>query len=527
MKTSKNIKALLVTARGFMLLIVFAAIVFTVTAIIQETVGMHLMVKQSREPDTRPELTEQQEHDDIIRRAGRTWLPDGTMHLVYSLPTTFFPKGGRQVEIYDTDVNLLWSGSEKELPFAYLSGLENFSALNRYHAMHSEFLIDFSRSYVVPVVSAERKRVENWRYVPSEQYFVGYNRRGDTIGCLGANGFTDDIKKAASLGAFSRATLWVPRDSYTPMLLWQTEKALWQMDFEARRAERLYESKEKILNFELFAWRALEEQDASLTGAILIREKKDCHIVFDDPRQAMKISLPSVYSQINHYVRLLRNKNDFYVQVSGSKGAPVDNLDSVAWGKWFDKTRGKPIDNWYELHRLEEDGSLKLLSRNDWTTPPKPHAAWNTYLKKAREFKKYTTAAAPAFFQPISKWRLEAIAVYRNEQGMIAKAVDDIIIYTAPKSIFYCLLLSLLSVCAAAYHGWARRLSLASLIAWLVFVALFNVAGLLTYLSMNHRPVLKCSTCGKKRHLLADICIRCGAALPLPEKRSTDLIFAG
>ena len=61
---------------------------------------------------------------------------------------------------------------------------------------------------------------------------------------------------------------------------------------------------------------------------------------------------------------------------------------------------------------------------------------------------------------------------------------------------------------------------------WLVFVGLFNVAGLLTYLSMNHRPVLKCVECGKKRHLMADSCIRCGGGLPVPERRETDLIFA-
>jgi hypothetical protein len=528
MKAAKNIKALAVTFRGIMLLVVFAAIVFTITAIIQETAGLHLMAKQSRKTDTRTELTAQQKHDKIVRGANRLWLADGTMHLVYSLPTTFIPITGRQVEIYDTDINLLWSGSEKEKPFTYLSGLENYRVIDRYHAMHSEFLIDFSRSLVVPVVSPDKTRIENWRYVPSGQFFAGYNARGEIIGYLGAEGFSTDREKVGSLGGFSRAAAWAPRDSYTPRLLWQSEKVLWQIDFERRQAEKLCESKEGILYMHLFGWRALEEQETSLRGAILVYEKGGCHIVFDNPRQVIKINLPAVYSQINHYVRLLREENSFYVQVSGSKGAPVDTSDRAAVVKWIEETRGKPRDIWNELHRLEENGNLKLLSRNDWTRPPQVRETGKTYWQKIQEFKKYTTAFSPIAFRPIVGLHAKLMEDPDIDHGNnFVEFLDAVTTYFVPVNIFYCLVVSLLSVCAAVYHGLGRRRSLAGLVGWLVFVGVFNVAGLLTYLAMNHRPVLKCSTCGKKRHLMGDICIRCGSGLPVPERRQTDLVFAG
>ena len=543
MKAAKNIEGLVVAVRGLMLLVVFAAIVFMVTAMTQEMVREYISRRSypmGREETDQKELTEEQKRDKILRSARREWQTDGTVHLVLvkfnSQGRNFDYRLGRwveseiEVEVYDTEANLLWSGLEKESPFSYLSGPERY--YDRWHGFYftgAEFLIDFSRSFVVPVVSAEKIKVENWRYVPSGEYFAGYNGKTGTIGYLGGDGFCSEKGKVRDLGRFNeKVNVWVPRDSYSPRLLWQTDKVLWQIDFERRRAEKLYESKSEIESVRFFGWRGLNEKDVSLRGAIVVNEPQRYHLIIDNPRETIAIDIPDEYSQVRHSVNILRDGDDFYVEVSGLKGAPVDKNDRAALLKWIEETRGKPTERWEVLYRLGGERELEFLARNDWTRPADVIGERQDPWERVEEFKKYTTAAAPAFFGPMSKWRTEAKYKYRNDyKNFFIRGLDEILIYTAPTNMLYCLVLSLLSACAAAYHGWGRRRSAAGLIGWIVFVGVFNVAGLLTYLAMNHRRVLKCSACGKKRHLIGDTCIRCGGGLPAPERRQTDLVFAG
>jgi hypothetical protein len=528
MKAVKNIKGLAVAARGLMLLVVFAAIVFIVTATMQEMIRMHLSRNKHPVPATKTELTEEQKHDKIVRSARRNWLADGTMHLVhYSGGTMYGFPGERSVEIYDTEVNLLWSGPEEEKPYSYLSGPGPYGRWHGFPFMGTEFTIEFSRSLVVPVVSGEKVKVENWRYMPSGEYFTGYNQNGERIGYLGADGFWSEKDKVNGLGKLKWADAWSSRDSYTPKMIWHCEKVLWQIDFEQREVEKLYEFKDGTDYFRLFGWRALDEQESPMRRAIAVFEKEGCHLVIDNPREVITIKLAAEYSKIYHSINILRGGDEFYVRLSGMKGAPVDKDDRAAMVKWLEETRGKPRDIWQELHRLKGSGELELLGRNEWTNPVEVGRKTKSSWERAEEFKKYTTSAAPVFFMPIGKWRLEERNKYRADYGNFVRGVDEIVIYTAPTNMFYCLVLSFVSVCGAAYHGISRRLSVAGLIGWLVFVGIFNVAGLLTYLAMNHKPVFRCSACGKKRHLIGDICIRCGRGLAVPERKETDLVFAG
>jgi hypothetical protein len=77
----------------------------------------------------------------------------------------------------------------------------------------------------------------------------------------------------------------------------------------------------------------------------------------------------------------------------------------------------------------------------------------------------------------------------------------------------------------AFWHGWSRRTGLAKMIFWLIFVGAFNLAGLLTYLALNHTAIIKCQACGERRGLARLDCVRCGAVLPVPKRRKPDLIF--
>jgi hypothetical protein len=86
--------------------------------------------------------------------------------------------------------------------------------------------------------------------------------------------------------------------------------------------------------------------------------------------------------------------------------------------------------------------------------------------------------------------------------------------------------LTLVMMCLVFRHGWSRRTGWVRFGFWLLFVGVFNLAGLLTYLALNHTPIICCSECGKKRGLERSDCPACKAELPVPQKRSTDLIMA-
>jgi hypothetical protein len=86
-------------------------------------------------------------------------------------------------------------------------------------------------------------------------------------------------------------------------------------------------------------------------------------------------------------------------------------------------------------------------------------------------------------------------------------------------------ILGLAMAAFAFWHGWPRQTSLGKLIFWLAFTLVFNLAGLLTYLALNHTPIIKCSSCGKSRCLGQVNCLRCGTELPAPKRRKLDLIL--
>ncbi len=89
-----------------------------------------------------------------------------------------------------------------------------------------------------------------------------------------------------------------------------------------------------------------------------------------------------------------------------------------------------------------------------------------------------------------------------------------------------CLLISMLWVGLTFFHGRCRWTSRGKVIVWLIFVLLFNLVGFLTYLALNHTPLIRCPACGKKRGLRQDACPRCQAPLPQPECTRPHLVMA-
>jgi len=126
------------------------------------------------------------------------------------------------------------------------------------------------------------------------------------------------------------------------------------------------------------------------------------------------------------------------------------------------------------------------------------------------------------FFDDVPSWAYEDVLA--DYKAWYDQALEITQYFRATRMVLHCSAVVLM-VCAAFWHAWPRRRGKGRLIFWLVMVALFNLAGFLTYLALNHATVIRCAACGKKRGLQRSDCPSCGALLPLPERRETDLIL--
>jgi hypothetical protein len=145
------------------------------------------------------------------------------------------------------------------------------------------------------------------------------------------------------------------------------------------------------------------------------------------------------------------------------------------------------------------------------------------WLLKTR---KYLTTVSPPVFGPLWRWYSEDLVYSKRDKGVLTGMISELLRYCTPVKRGVNLILSLLMVCVMIWHGWYRRSCWGRFLFWVVFVGLFNLAGLLTYLGLNHTPVIRCGFCGKQRGLETVDCPRCKAELAVPEQRDVDLIMA-
>jgi hypothetical protein len=194
--------------------------------------------------------------------------------------------------------------------------------------------------------------------------------------------------------------------------------------------------------------------------------------------------------------------------------------------EWLRKFRGKPFKQWIELYRVNNQGNLAPLSRYDWTVPA---SAWRVSLVDESPPWLKVKHYACQFSSPLYDltWYLlsgESRAYHYLNNYLIsdfAQIVKDL----RPANRILNWVLGLAMVGFAFWHGWPRQTSRPKLIFWLAFTLAFNLAGLLTYLALNHTPIIKCSSCGKDRCLRQVNCLRCGTELPAPQRRKLDLIL--
>jgi hypothetical protein len=244
------------------------------------------------------------------------------------------------------------------------------------------------------------------------------------------------------------------------------------------------------------------------------------HLILHDPQQELTVTVPHLRQE----TRFTATKNEIFVyQTTSDFNPPVTYEQSPKiWSEYCQEYYKKPHKNGIELYKVEPDGKLQLVNQFEWIRPAQRFGEDLSWRIKG-----YFTIISPPAYNLL--WHLGMCKVARSQvakgENVVIDAFAELLNWWRPEHRTVNWLLSIVLMGLALWHGLPRRTSWARLIFWLVFVGLFNVAGLLTCWALNHTPVIKCHICGKLRGIGRIDCAHCGAQLPKPEHGKLDLIL--
>ena len=510
------------------------------------TVGIanwrHRLARESLAKDEQAESKERP-----IVNGSKDFLPDGAIHLSLNEPGYWSSQttdtSNRKKDIYNRDGDLIWSGKQADVPFTYLKWSQSWQS-GRYqierdgigrNLMQSVFGIrpEFSRGLVIPVVlprGDEQQVTERWRYDPIADIFTGYDAKGKMIGYIGSNGFAASRQQVEAFGEFESMTVWSPTASDSPFLVWRTFDRLYQIDFQRRSTEVLLDVPgDRIMSVAFNKWHVSEAYQGPYRPAICVTTEAVRHyLLMRRPKQLLELNLPEHFRETDSSMSMCVYENKIFLKNTGTQGRPSRD-DIEAFEKWMEDFNRKPRRYWANLYQLSADAAPELVTEFKWTRPPRQgnDAVW----KADKEYKAFTeriwsnaTATSPSLYDLLWRWYYKGYRRFRADSSFNG-AVAEILHFTHPRNLGANLFVTMIMGCLAAWHGWARRTGWVRFALWLVFVAAFNVAGLMTYLALNHTVLIRCANCGKRRGLERADCPACNAQLPKPVPREVDLIL--
>ncbi|MFA6186284.1 MAG: hypothetical protein WC770_03600 [Phycisphaerae bacterium] len=454
-----------------------------------------------------------------IHDSGKEFMPDGRVLLVRD--------EGQIIKIYDVNYTKLWEGKKTDRPKEYKSldwrqsfrsniGWQNFIEAQRITPA-------MSKALEIPI-RQDKKIREIWRYLPDDDIFVGYEFKGEKIGYIGTNGFSQSRTENKPFGKFNSLFVYTSKDSENPVLLWQTEKRFFAIDFENRKTEIIIDGGDgRIYGIEAKNWSydGKEPVDANYRTFVKYNAKDgNINLILNQPDEKLTFKTPKQWDDyLRSSVGITATKDAIFLShLTTGILIPADYYKSHKVRDKFYKTNpfNKAVDYSTELYKVDKAGNLSLVNKFQWTKPEYIAPAqkdWEYYFG-------YTSVVSPPMFYV-------GVKIIQNSPGDINKILPRdnngmmrgyIVLITTfyPRKLAVCISLSVVMMLIALWHGWSRKNNRLSFALWIILVGLFNVAGLLTYLALNHTTLLKCPACGKKRNLEQPACIHCQAALPLP-----------
>ncbi len=542
-------------ARIFTTIFILVIVLFTLQFIITEIVRS-IPIFQSKQTAQPTQQQYNQEDQELIKvaRSVKKFLPDGTLHLIRSPEFTPGIIDQPKVDqVFDTNDNLLWQGKPEDIPYKYLSWARPYSQgrfIQRNLIQQQMISPEVNRSLEVPVKTKD-DILQIWRYLLDKAIFIGYKNGGGRIGYIGSNGFSETKAGAKSFGILQTFLAWCPADSYSPTLLWQTTKRIYQINFEKQQVEILFDSPtQDISSMIVHIWGSYvaPNQPSQQRNTYTIDDSElknyrpliDCrtqddkhHLIMQNPSQIITVTIPQEWRQwIRNYHFLTATKDGVFIEHHWTQ-YPLQpgpsSRDRKAVEKWHRDLNAKSKKQWIELYRIDNQDSLELVNQFGWTVPAR-FAQQYSYIDTGSSVQAQTKELLGTFSPPLYKLLLRMSYPYmiklRAQQDDVLYGFIRSIGEFTPRKNFANLLLSIILTALVFMHSWPRRTSNATLVFWLVFTLLFNLVGMLTYLTLNYTPAIKCASCGKRRGLNQDNCPQCNAPLPSPKPGKLDLILS-
>jgi hypothetical protein len=542
MRLKQYIKYVAVPARVFVATFIILGALTCLQAITVEMTSLFALGRQEPPQGAAQKPSEQEIKLRRIRNSSRECRPDGTIHLVtdwtrnrYSGSQGDEKEGHRQVR--DVNDKLLWEGPAQECPYGYIAwGAESLGGRfgSRYVHRLKSVTPDSVRTIEIPVTTGKITR-QIWRFLPGAECFVGYETRGPRIGYIGANGFAESKSQVEPFGESRGFHAWCPEGSRNPVALWQTGRSVYQIIFEKREVTRIFsydasDIEEVRIHNQGARKLCIAELNTSYKPLLYCRTSDGKqHLILSDPVRQITIKPTEDWGLWhNNYCRFAATDEGVFLQrVHVNTGQTPANFKSrKAAEQWYAQYRVKPRTQRFALYRVDDQGQLDLLNEFEWTVPgQKPQIAGrkSVWLKTRYAVSQFSPPLYDILCHALARQIWQTSQTHRHND-IVRDALQGIA-ELRPEFGVWSLLLAALMTGLAAWHAIPRRTSLAALVFWLVFVALFGVAGLLTYLALNHTCVIKCPACGKTRGLNQPKCNRCSAHLPAPKPGKLDLIF--
>jgi len=532
MKTNHPVQFLGTPARVLMttLLVLLVVVIVQMSSL---EIARVLLSRRLGPPASDRDLTAEQQRTQRIWRARKEFLPDGTLHLVTrtggpEYRSQYEPDAAdAQVQVYDTSDNVLWDGPTGELPYDYLAWAEyvrrdSFDASELHHRVQT--VTSDAKTIEFPVATAD-ELLAKWRYSPWHDCFLGYNLQGERLGYLSAAGATHATSQVQPFGSFARFVSWWPPKAYSPTVLWQTERHIYQINFEKQQVEMVFESASSdIDDLRICRWDSYRpEGSAARPGdrQLLHCQTRDgaYHVILRDPNQSVTVRVPDEWRQwLGNYYQFAVKEQGLFLRRDWTE---YPARPAFAGSKWMTEYLRATKNQWVELYRVSETGALDLVNRYSWTVPSEnPDVAYVEVRDPRSYVQPYVTAFSGLAYDLAwtALWPWASTSEWWGQGGQLLYELRPG--YRVSSWLITTVLLVLTFL-----HARARCTSKTTLVFWLLFVALLNLAGFLVYWALNHTAVIRCDACGKRRGLGQIDCIRCGAPPPAPEHGKLDLIF--
>jgi hypothetical protein len=465
------------------------------------------------------ELTQEQWHENKNCNMSKAFTRDGGIYLekqekytegeVEKLRRTYLDLEGRAVNL---DGKLSF-GTEV---YMFSGQFSNF------HFYKLDKAVPGGKKINIEVTEADRV-TERWIWNPYDQIFHGFSVDGKFLGYAGVNGIKAEQAEAGEFGRLNGIWGWVPMDTYNPQVFCFTEKGIFYLNFKKPQITPLAKLPgRKISSMTKHNWVSRQEfygfgKDQSQAG-------------YYDP-------LINIQTENNEFYIITEDIDCIRLQVpEGTYNAGACSIKGRLYAFAYTKEKmdaaepdneSSGVIHNFGFYEVSKDGTMSRVNSVEYTCyphqkiiPGKPAGPIRRY-----NIQKYSTLLAPAAMTGIWKAMIEPAVKAKGVNDNRARNTSEIFGYLVPYNLVWAGAVSFLMAAGAYWYCRSRCRGKADLTGWIVFVLLFNLAGLITCLITVGPARIKCHNCGKKRNLVSPGCIHCGSGLEKPETKQTDLIL--